>query len=122
VSKCRHFIGIQHKNCKAGVEMASVRDVSQPGMARWPCLTLDANKAATTVCPKRELMTAEDLAERRKNLLEAVVTFAQALHEGKCPECGAPIEPKKIEGRCVYASCGHRLGQIESAAHEEGES
>jgi hypothetical protein len=112
MSKCRHFIGIQHTVCEAGVKMADMRDVSQPGMARWPCITFESGKAATTVCPKRELMTKEDFDKEKAEIVAAAEKFVTAVAAGKCPDCGAPIEPSVTTGRCKYASCGHRVGQV----------
>jgi hypothetical protein len=37
-----------------------------------------------------------------------------ALAENKCPHCGAPLKPTQHIGRCLYASCGHRVGQVDS--------
>lgn len=110
-SKCRFFIGIQHDLCEAGVKMSEMRDISQPGMARWPCLTVDAREA-TTVCPKRELMTKEDFDKEEADLRAAAERFVVAVAAGKCPECDAPIEPSVTTSRCKYASCGHRVGQV----------
>lgn len=63
--QCVHFCGIQHKHCKAGVELVSVRDSSQPGPYRWPCLTIDG-RAATTVCAQRRMPTPDEVeAEAR---------------------------------------------------------
>jgi hypothetical protein len=58
--ECKHFNGIQHGCCLAGVAYNSVRDASQPGPYRWPCLTL-SGKEATTTCAKREYPTEAEL-------------------------------------------------------------
>lgn len=47
--RCFHFRGIQNV-CAAGIDPKSVRDESQPGPYRWPCLTLSAERRATTTC------------------------------------------------------------------------
>jgi hypothetical protein len=118
MSKCRFFIGIQHELCEAGVKMSEMRDVSQPGMARWPCVTFDPDKAATIVCPKRVLMTKEEHEAEVAMLYAAADRFATAVAAGKCPHCGADIEPSKIVGRCRYAACGHRVGQVDDGTEE----
>lgn len=43
---------------------------------------------------------------------EAIVRFFEAMAAGKCPTCGGDVEPSRRVGRCLYAACGHRLGQV----------
>ena len=41
-----------------------------------------------------------------------IAKFFKNLANDKCPHCGAIIEKKDQDGRCVYAKpCGHRLYQ-----------
>lgn len=108
--KCRHFNGIQHTTCEAGVEYALVRDASQPGPYRWPCL--ESHGVATTVCPERSLLTQEEHAAFEAEIEARWAEIASALEAGKCPVCEADVEPSRIVGRCKYAACGHRLGQV----------
>jgi hypothetical protein len=107
---CRHFTGIQHETCAAGVRYVDVRDASQPGPYRWPCI--DVRGPASTECPKRSLLTAEE-HEAREREVDAIVDQAlAAIAAGKCHECGAAIEPSRKIGRCLYGACGHRIGQV----------
>jgi hypothetical protein len=115
---CRHFVGVQHKVCEAGVKLVDVRDASQPGPYRWPCLTPNSSSPATTVCPKRSLLTQEEHEARIAQLYAAADKFAAAVAAGKCPHCGADIEPSKIVGHCQYAACGHRVGQVDDGTEE----
>lgn len=53
-------------------------------------------------------LTAED--ER------AIKAALDNLAAGRCPTCGAPVEPSTVIGRCAYASCGHLIGQVAPSA------
>lgn len=108
--ECKHFTGIQHPACAAGVPYRSVRDESVSPY-RWPCLTHDG-KAATTMCEKRELLTQEEHALRDKDFLAAIERASRAVSEGKCIVCGADVAPSRIVGACLYGACGHRQGQV----------
>ena len=109
--ECRHFNGIQHKVCAAGVDYMSVRDVSGPGIAKWPCLTLHGRCSATTVCPSRSLLTEEEQAAKEARITAAIDKALADIAAGKCHECGADAEPSTRVGRCIYNACGHRRGQ-----------
>lgn len=111
LSECRYFTGIQYQRCGAGIEYASVRDASGPGMARWPCLHLSGRPAAETSCEFRSLLTEQEIAAREAEHAAAVKRAFELLAEGKCHVCGAVITETKVIGRCLYAACGHRLGQ-----------
>lgn len=111
LQKCRYFIGIQHETCDAGVRLDTVRDASQSGPSRWPCLTLIGRPEATTTCALRVLMTPEEHDAEEMRLVEAFAVTDAAIAAGNCPVCGQRVEPTKIVGRCTYAACGHRLGQ-----------
>jgi len=110
-SQCRHFTGIQNDCCKAGVAYSPLRDISGPGMARWPCLTIVGRGEASTVCPKRELMTTADWDAHEAEVSAAVDGALAKIAAGKCHVCGANAEPSRVTGRCRYAACGHRIGQ-----------
>lgn len=109
--KCRHFCGIQNV-CGAGIDPKTVRDASQPGPYRWPCLQLIGCAPASDTCPKREWMTAEEHAGEERKLREAAGREIQLVADGKCPTCGRAIEPSRLVGRCKYGACGHRIGQV----------
>lgn len=109
--KCKHFLGIQ-RPCEAGIDPATVRDAANPGPYRWPCLCLIGSKPASTICEKRELMTIEEHDAEEDMITAAVEAHCRKIDSGECPECGKPIEPSRIVGRCKYAACGHRIGQV----------
>ena len=109
--QCRHFNGIQHDTCEAGVPYLSVRDDSAPGPYRWPCLDVGRG-LASTICPKQSLLTKEEKEEWERTI-DGVIAKADAdIAAGKCHVCGANTEPSKVVGRCRYAACGHRIGQV----------
>jgi hypothetical protein len=112
--KCRHFNGIQHDCCDAGVSYKSVRDGSAKGPYRWPCNTvMDQGRGpAVTVCERRSLLTQDEHAQQETELRAAVDRALSAVAAGKCHVCGADAEPSTVVRRCRYAACGHRIGQV----------
>ena len=97
---CKHFTGIQHERCTAGVRYLDVRDSSQPGPYSWPCLKL---RPCTTTCGKFESVTAdEEQAFQRESdrILAAVLA-------DKCPECNADLLIAKSGGSCVKSCPTH---------------
>ena len=112
---CIHFTGIQNEKCAAGVEYKSVRDSSGPGMARWPCLTLNC-KPAITECARREFPTPEQIEQWEREILAVTERMVKDAAEGRCIHCHEPIDVREHVGRCVYAKpCGHRQGQALNA-------
>lgn len=108
---CVHFTGVQHDKCAAGVEYRTLRDVSQPGMARWPCLT-HKGMAATTTCALKVLPTPEQVAAAEAELEAMVKQLTDDMAAGKCHVCRAVIDAGEQVGSCIYARpCGHRQGQ-----------
>ena len=107
---CFHFRGIQNV-CAAGIDLVTVRDASQPGPYRWPCLSLDGRKATTT-CPSYREPTAEEIAADRAAWDARIAELDERLKRGECGECGVKTASVRQVGRCVYAEpCGHRIGQ-----------
>ena len=109
--RCIYFRGIQNP-CEAGVPLESVKDTSQRPY-QWPCVQIAGGPVCKTTCEKRVLMTPEQHAAEEREIAEAVAKYDASLKAGKCPECGKPVEPTSISGRCRYAACGHRLGQVD---------
>ena len=112
--RCRHFNGVQHETCGAGVKLATVRYVPEKGMARWPCLQLIGCAESPDICPQRSNLSPVELAEEDHAFDQAVTAAVASIAAGKCHECGAAIEPSRVVGRCRYAACGHRVGQVDS--------
>lgn len=96
---CKHFRGIQHDACSAGVVMKSVRDESGPvGRGyRWPCLTLAGQQPCAIQCPKKEPISADDVADfwRRADEMmgrvdkcrEAIIATGLNVGRIDCPAC-----------------------------------
>ncbi len=114
---CIHFTGLQNKVCEAGVDYASMRDVSGPGMACWPCL--GGHRPCATACPKRELHNEEQAREFVTRVDQAIEAAFARVDAGLCHECSEPIEPSRVVGRCRYGACGHRIGQALTEGDDE---
>jgi hypothetical protein len=92
------------------VKYETLRDSSQPGPYRWPCLTLDG-RAASTVCVSRRLMTVEEERAESEEIRAIARRVIAERDAGRCPTCGADMTERQV-GPCVYAEpCGHRIGQ-----------
>lgn len=102
---CRHFTGIQHKTCAAGVVYRTMWDNSVKPHT-LPCTPL----ACSVTCDRYAPQTPEEIKAQDAY----VENFCRELNEGKtCPHCHAPIAQREQVGRCLYARpCGHRLGQV----------
>lgn len=95
---CKHFNGLQHRSCVAGVDYATVRP-PRPGHLQLPCL--DDGSCKVVPCAKREYKTPEEMAAELKEFVQQSTRAVQALtaiHEavGKrrgvngtlpCPAC-----------------------------------
>jgi hypothetical protein len=115
MATCRHFTGIQHKDCRAGVNYMSVRDTSGKGMAKWPCL----DKGATTTCSKRELPTEAEARATVDEREAAWGRFMDEVEQGICATCHVKADDFVQVGPCIYAKpCGHRVGQGDAAQHK----
>jgi hypothetical protein len=100
---CKHFRGVQHERCAAGVELRPLRDTSGPGIARWPCLRLIGQRECATVCAKIELPTEAEARAQLEEIEQAVLRFGgpqqvreleskrQAVIEAAKIFCGEPI-------------------------------
>lgn len=108
--RCRHFNGIQHKTCLAGVRYEDVKEKKTSGPSAWPCI--DTGHGCPDTCPQRSFLTQEEHAARDAEISGFIARVVAAHADGKCHVCGKDIEPSTIVGRCKYAACGHRLGQV----------
>jgi hypothetical protein len=119
---CVHFCGIQHEKCAAGVVLLSVRDASQPGPYRWPCITLTGitkkpMPPATTTCDQYREPTADEIAADKAALDARLEEMRQQTARGECSACGQKATRAKQVGSCVYLEpCGHRVGQGDAKA------
>lgn len=111
---CKHFIGIQHAKCAAGVEMKSV-ECNEPGFTRIPCVPsfmVRLQRAPTSSCAQYQEPTAEEIAAFEKLLDDRLAKMRDNAAKGLCDACEQKITAVRQDGRCVYAvPCGHRVGQ-----------
>lgn len=113
--KCRHFNGIQNPTCKASVSYADVRSPKElADMQIHPCLDLPmgARTRCPDTCPSRSWLTQEEHEAHERELKAAVQRLVSNLEAGICNTCGSSVEPSRVIGRCRYAACGHRIGQV----------
>lgn len=97
---CKHFSGIQHDACKAGVRYRDVRDETKPYTAgRYPCL----RRGESTPCASRQYPTAEEEAAEEAAWARA---FA-ATEDGKCPTCGRELVAQHSERSSVLTCPEH---------------
>jgi len=107
--RCKHFNGLIHDTCAAGLAYHTVRDATARPFL-YPCYEVPEGMDQPD-CAARDLPTAEELVAERARVAALVEAHCKALAEGKCPTCGAAMEQRQV-GRCVYAwPCGHRLYQ-----------
>ncbi len=100
---CKHFTGIQHAACEAGVRYETVRD-STAGPYRWPCLPNNGRPCATACASFQAMTTEEEAAE------DAIFDAAWvAVTEGRCPQCGAVLDKREGGGATTMACATHGL-------------
>lgn len=107
MNRCVHFTGIQHDECKVGVNYQSLLGSGDGWAAHMPCL---ADDGATVVCEQRQLATE---AEARQIVAEhdaAIADFLNEMAQGICSTCKVEVRQRQV-GSCVYGACGHRLYQ-----------
>ena len=105
---CRHFNGVQHEECEAGVTYRDVIDeTTRP--STLPC----HGEICATVCTKFEHYTAEEIADHAAQVSKAVkhLLAFQRREITDCPHCGRAVDYIEQVGRSVYTSCGCRLWQ-----------
>lgn len=109
LTECRHFNGIQHDRCKAGVQYRSVCDLKVQSL---PCHEKPFLNRPFATCEQCSYLTPEELIAREAELKTQIAEFLEKEAAGICPHCGRNANPMRIIGRCKYTACGHRLGQV----------
>ena len=111
--RCRFFNGMQHDVCEAGVRYQDVRDPDARPV-RLACFKHDEFRTGSPLppCAKREWLTPEEVDAELAESKAAVDQMMRRLSEDLCPHCGGPGKPRRMVGRCAYAPCGHRIGQV----------
>jgi len=104
---CKHFNGIQHDTCRAGIAYKQFLNENYPN---FPCLTRQ-DGTLSGACASFEFSTEDEIEAHEKASAQAAANYFKALNAHVCPECGQSTLPEKQVGRCVYGACGHRLYQ-----------
>lgn len=88
-SHCKHFNGITHGTCRAGVPYDSLPSNSLPCIERF--------RQPGTDCEKREMPTAEEIAASEAE----DARIADCLRRGVSECCEAPLDDSRVirEGR-----------------------
>lgn len=108
---CRHFNGIQHDRCYAGVDYRGLMEGSTTGSGRLPCLpAFSPDDPPPVSCALLNRPTREEAEAEVRESDARLEAWKTAIREGRCPTCGKQIE-RVQRGSCVYGSCGHRLYQ-----------
>lgn len=108
--KCRHFRGIQHDTCLAGVNTRQLVGGPDFGWAcRLPCFPI-RSAGEKVQCDKYCPWTVEEATANEEASQKSIQEFLSALNEGKCPTCKVSVKQRQV-GHCVYGTCGHRLYQ-----------
>lgn len=125
---CIHFTGIgikgdarggHSRTCKAGVNYRAHVGGEELGWARRiPCLPQSAKEPVP--CPHFRAMTRAEHDAREAEVRAAIDRALGAIAAGKCHVCGADAEPTQMVGRCRYAACGHRIGQVDDGESDVG--
>ena len=106
---CRHYSGLMHDTCEAGVAYASVKDGSKRGLEGYPCFK---KNQCSERCASASFLSPEEVAQKEREVAESLRRYLTAIAEDTCPHCGRKIEDKEQIGRCVYAwPCRCRLYQ-----------
>lgn len=109
IRKCKHFNGIQHGQCLAGVRY----DKFAPGCL--PCLPWPGDGPRIQQpepCSKLEHPTREEAEATERAIDQRIGQRLADIRAGLCPHCRRPVERRRQVGPCIYAEpCGHRLGQ-----------
>ena len=105
---CRHRTSLLEKVCHAGVTYDSV--MGEKGA--YPCFFRDDKVSgnALKTCSLASYPTKEEVEQSEKESAQFVTDYFAAITRNECPICHKTITLEQV-GRCVYASCGHRLYQ-----------
>ena len=105
--ECKHFNGLQHDKCEAGIVYDTRRDSEQVGRDQLPCCGV--GQCPHYDPPTREEIEAEE-AEFKKRL-DNFKSFLRREHS-QCPQCGKSVKRLDQVRRSTYARpCGCRISQ-----------
>lgn len=117
---CRHFTGLFHDHCQAGITYKSVQDPTRIALHEdLPCFSSDG----AARCPHYQRYTPEEIAAQQQEVVDWVTKFSEMLQGNvtTCLHCDQPVDHLEKVGRCVYARpCGCR--QYQGRLPQSGES
>lgn len=111
--RCRHFNGIQHDTCRAGVSYDSVRIDGAPYRCH-PCLCVEIE-----TCDKRSMLTTDELRAEEAEMRQSVSRMLTAREEVvraargelgvrgsvQCPHCPGKIVYSIVSNGHIWAVC-----------------
>ena len=100
---CKHFNGIQHGSCRAGIVYKAVRHPAAPASHNLPCFT-DRNPCGA-VCSSLALPTAEEAAAEEARINLAVERACANLS----PCCGASVDERQVIRKGEHKGHGPRF-------------
>jgi hypothetical protein len=98
-AQCKHFRGVQHAQCDAGVTLATVKGDNpsgRPFRVTWACMP----EGQHIPCALRAMPTTEEVAAVQAE----TVRMLDAVDRGECPNCGAPLV-RREHSRGFVAGC-----------------
>lgn len=121
VGDCRHFNGIQNDTCRAGVDYETVKDKTRRPVG-LPCLARDS---CSSVCPKHEAQTAEDVAAWNREVSESfsritLVRAAIVKATNKARQVSGRLNPCPACGSGTVHFAVHFNGHIHAKCTTEG--
>ena len=105
---CNHYNGLNNEKCRNGVRYAEIRPALRE-LDSYRCL----NPKAKMQCLGHELRTQEEIDRNNQYAADYLIksNLLWTRDGDECPVCGQKVTSGKQIGRCVYASCGCRMGQ-----------
>lgn len=97
LGQCKHFRGVQHDECEAGMLMSSVKadnPAGKPFRVTWACLP----EGQHIPCALRAMPTPEEIAADRAE----VERICAAADRGECPTC---VKTERRKGGGYVARC-----------------
>jgi hypothetical protein len=103
--KCRHFNGIQHDKCKAGI---CYKELQKDYELVLPCLPnfVNVSKRNVATCDKFATFTAEELAQQEKEIATHLECFSKVMTAITPVRKTVKASGKSWKGRVDCAACG----------------
>jgi hypothetical protein len=79
-NNCKHFKGLHHGTCQAGVSFDDVKDVMRAPFG-WPCFRSGSMASNAKPCAKRQFRTPEETAKEAAEIQAEIERCEQILKE-----------------------------------------